>query len=170
MSCDLLYFAGCTSCLYIRVQRFNQLGSPRLLRVAKFNSKTYLQNTFFIFLSRFARGWLQSLQKYCMIQKSFLNKCKMGIRNAEFYADFESVEKVAKKQADNIISEKVKEKLSFWLFITVWKSFRIITFTWLIFLQTFFHTDSNSASNFAFMIPISNFCKQLYFALISTFC
>jgi hypothetical protein len=33
------------------------------LMAAKLKSKTHLQNTFFDFLSRFLRIWLQSLQK-----------------------------------------------------------------------------------------------------------
>jgi hypothetical protein len=35
--------------------------------VAKFNSMTHLQNTFFVFWSRFVRVWLQSLQKVLII-------------------------------------------------------------------------------------------------------
>jgi hypothetical protein len=33
----------------------------------------------------------------------------MGIKNAKFYVDFESVEKVATTQAKQVISEKVAE-------------------------------------------------------------
>ncbi len=74
---------------------------------AKLKPKTHLQNTSFdilkhihkktfsVFLSRFVRVWLQSLQKVLIRAKqlfSFRNS-----KNAEFHADFESVEKVLKK-------------------------------------------------------------------------
>ncbi len=61
---------------------------------AKLKSKTHLQNTFFDFLSRFLRVWLQSLKKVLIWPKKnyFLKKIKKGVKNAEFHADFESVE------------------------------------------------------------------------------
>jgi hypothetical protein len=66
---------------------------------AKLKSKTHLQNRFFDFLSRFLRVWLQSLKKYYYDLKKnfFLKKSKKVSKNAEFHADFESVEKVVKK-------------------------------------------------------------------------
>ncbi len=65
---------------------------------AKLKSKTHLLNTFFDFLSRFLRVWLQSLKKVLIWPKTnfFLKKSKKVSKNAEFYADFESVEKVIK--------------------------------------------------------------------------
>ncbi len=68
---------------------------------AKLKSKTHLQNTFFDFLSRFLRVWLQSWKKVLIWPKtnSFLKKSKKVSKNAEFHADFESVEKVVKKCA-----------------------------------------------------------------------
>ncbi len=65
---------------------------------AKLKSKTHLQNTFFDFLSRFLRVWLQSLKKVLIWPKNFflLKKSKKVSKNAEFHADFESVEKVVK--------------------------------------------------------------------------
>ncbi len=59
---------------------------------AKLKSKTHLLNTFFDFLSRFLRVWLQSLQKVLIGAKKFVEK----IKNAEFHADFESVKKLLK--------------------------------------------------------------------------
>ncbi len=41
----------------------------------------------------------------------------MGITNAEFDADFESIEKVEKTHAKKVVNEKVTEKLSFGLFL-----------------------------------------------------
>ena len=77
---------------------------------AKLKSKTHLQNMFFYFLSRFLRVWLQSLKKVLIWPKQiFLTKIQYGYqnfvwkkskkisKNAEFDADFESVEKVVKK-------------------------------------------------------------------------
>ncbi len=66
---------------------------------AKLKSKTLLKNKFFDFLSHFLRIWHQSLQKVLIWQKKILGdkKSKRYKENAEFYADFESVEKVVKK-------------------------------------------------------------------------
>ena len=66
---------------------------------AKLKSKTHLQNTFFDFLSRFLRVWLQSLKKVLIwpLKNFFGKKLKKVSKNAEFHADFESVDKVLKK-------------------------------------------------------------------------
>jgi hypothetical protein len=63
---------------------------------AKLKSNTHLQNTFFDFLSRFLRVWLQRMKKVLIrTLKNFLGKkSKKLSKNAEFHADFESVEKV----------------------------------------------------------------------------
>ncbi len=64
---------------------------------AKLKSKTHLQNTFLDSFSRFLRVWLQSLKKVQIWPKKFfLKKSRKESKNAEFYADFESVEKVVK--------------------------------------------------------------------------
>ncbi len=66
---------------------------------ANLKSKTHWLNTFFDFLSRFLRIWLQSLKKVLIWHKKKLfekNKKKLS-KNAEFHADFESVGKVVKK-------------------------------------------------------------------------
>ncbi len=70
----------------------------------------------------------------------------MGIKNAEFDADFESVEKVAKS-----CQRKSDRKMEFLTFITVCKSFRPIPYNFFwINCFPFFSTDLYSASNFAF--------------------
>jgi hypothetical protein len=62
---------------------------------AKLKSKTHLQNTFFDFLNRFL---LQSFLKANMTPKNFFYKNEKKIsKNAEFHADFESVENFVKK-------------------------------------------------------------------------
>jgi hypothetical protein len=53
----------------------------------------------------------------------------MGIINTEFDADFEANENVAKKQ-------KSDRKMEYLIFITVCKSFWLVTF-WVIFLHFF---------------------------------
>jgi hypothetical protein len=60
----------------------------------------------------------------------------MGIKNAEFDADFESVEKVAKNPCEKSYQpEKKQKKLEVSTFNTVCKSFWPTTFLW--FLCTF---------------------------------
>ncbi len=62
---------------------------------AKLKSKTHFLITFFDFLSRFLRVWLQSLKKVLIWPKKFF--FFFLIENAEFQVNFESVEKVVKK-------------------------------------------------------------------------
>jgi hypothetical protein len=65
---------------------------------AKLKSKTHLLNTFFDFLSRFLLFGFKVWKKYKYDQKKFfLKKSKKVSKNAEFHADFESVEKVVRK-------------------------------------------------------------------------
>ncbi len=64
---------------------------------AKLKSKTHLLNTLFDFLSRLLRVWLHSLKKVLIWPKFFYFFIKKVSKNAEFHADFESVEKVVKK-------------------------------------------------------------------------
>jgi hypothetical protein len=60
--------------------------------VAKFNFKTHLKNTFF---SHFFHPRLTS--KNANLKQNICSKNAIWVsKNAEFYADFESVEKVAK--------------------------------------------------------------------------
>jgi hypothetical protein len=49
---------------------------------AKLKSKTHLQNTFFDFLSRFLRVWLQSLKKVLIWPKKIFvfEKIKKGVK------------------------------------------------------------------------------------------
>ncbi len=66
---------------------------------AKLKSTTNLLNTFFDFLSRFLRICSQSSKKVLIwpLKKFFFEKIEKLSKNAEFHADFESVEKAVKK-------------------------------------------------------------------------
>ncbi len=82
---------------------------------ANLKSKTHLQNTFFDFLSRFLRVWLQSIQKVLILydkKNIFWKKSKKISKNAEFHADFESVEKVVKKCTKKVISKTSLRNMS----------------------------------------------------------
>jgi hypothetical protein len=78
---------------------FKKMKNTDPLIGAKLKSKTHLQNTFFDFLSRCLRIWLQSWKKNTNMKtkKNFGKKSKKVSKNAEFHADFESVEKAVKK-------------------------------------------------------------------------
>ncbi len=65
---------------------------------AKFKSKTH-----FLFLRRFLRVLLQSLKKVLIWKVS---------KNAEFHADFESVEKVLEKCTQKILSKTILMNMS----------------------------------------------------------
>jgi hypothetical protein len=65
---------------------------------AKLKSKTHLLNTFFDFLSLFGAFGFKVWKNTNMAQKKFFLKKSIKVsKNAEFHADFESVEKVVKK-------------------------------------------------------------------------
>jgi hypothetical protein len=52
----------------------------------------------------------------------------MGIKNAEFESDFESVEKTAKNLMRKSYQRKIYRKIEFFTFITAYKSFQPIAF------------------------------------------
>ncbi len=90
-----------------------------------------------------------------------------GYKNAEFDADFESVEKVAKKRTrKKLPTKKEAEKIEVSTFITVCKSFWPTTFCGFCAL---FSADSNLTSNLAFYDIHIEFDKKM-FAYIFTFC
>jgi len=65
--------------------------------VAKFNSKTHLQNTLFVLLSHFVRVWLQSLQKVKCNPKNFMfQKCDLGIKKRRIWCWFRICRKSCK--------------------------------------------------------------------------
>ncbi len=99
----------------------------------------------------------------------FWQKIKMVSKNAEFHADFESVEKVVKKCTKKVISKtsltnmSKSEKSAY--FLNVFDN----NFFLLHFFKTF-STDSKSAWKILrFLIPYWIFEKKNFFALITTF-
>jgi hypothetical protein len=132
---------------------------------AKLKSKTHLQNTVLDFLTRFLRIRLQSLEKVLIWPKKFflLKKSEKMSKNAEFHADFKSVEKVVKKCTKKSYKQKVWRtwvKSEKGLFPV---TFLLITFLWCI-LSNFFQRIRNQLEILRFLIPIysiyfSTFCK-----------
>ncbi len=103
-------------------------------------------NYVFWFLSRFLRVWLPSLKKVLIWHKKriFLKNSKKGVKNAEFHADFESVEKVVKKCA----KKKLLAKEVWRTWVNVKKVHFSVTILLIPFFGAFFQnflTDSKSA-------------------------
>ncbi len=140
---------------------------------AKLKTKTHLQNTFFDFLSRFLRIWLQSLQKVLKWPKKnfFLTKIKKDIKKRRISRWFQ----IRWKNCKKMYQKKVTRKASLTNMSKSEKSayFRHVfanNFFWVHFFQTF-STESKSAWNSAFFDTyIEFFNKKIFFALISTFC
>ena len=78
---------------------FGKVENTKAEMDAKVNSKTCLEKAFSLFLSRFMRVKLQNFEKVLnRAKKIFFYKNRLRVsKNAEFYAEFKSVEKVAKK-------------------------------------------------------------------------
>jgi hypothetical protein len=74
----------------------------------KFDSKTLLWRRLFPFLIHFGRGYLQSSpQKSIKGGKKFVLTQSVGVsNNAEFYAEFNPVEKVAQK----LLTKRIRKK------------------------------------------------------------
>jgi hypothetical protein len=70
-------------------------------------------------------------------KKLFFSKFNMGIKNAEFHADFESVEKVLKKCTKKVISKNVTEICPFFTFTHVRQTFFADNFFLVHFFQIF---------------------------------
>ncbi len=93
---------------------------------------------FSVFLSRFLRICNQSVQKVLIRANIFiLFKNSMWVsKNAEFHADFESVEKVLKKWTPKKLLAKTWRKYAlFSLLIMFVKLVLLVTFFWCIFLR-----------------------------------
>ncbi len=135
---------------------------------AKLKFKTHLLNAFFDFLSHFLRVGLQSLKIVLIWPKKnfFWKKSKKVSKNAEFHADFESVEKVIKK----CTKKKLKAKQVWRTWVKVKKvhisvMFLLITFCVCIF-SNLFQRIRNQREILRFFIPILIFWRKKFFLLL----
>ncbi len=96
------------------------------------------------------------------LKKNFLKKIEKGIKNAEFHADFESVEKVLKKCTEKKLLAKTWRKNSLFSILLMFvKLVLLITFFGAIFNN--FLTDSKSAWNSAYFDTFFDFFPQKIF-------
>ncbi len=101
--------------------------------VAKFYSKIDIKKMFFsVFFSCFVHVCLQCFYKVLKWLKIFPKIAIWVLKNAEFDADFESSENVAKKLMWKKLSTIKDRKIEFLTFITLCKRFWPVTF-WVIF-------------------------------------
>ncbi len=135
---------------------------------AKLKSKEHLQNTFFEFLSRFLRIWLQSLQKVLILPQNlfFLQKIKKDIKKRIIPRWF----RIRWKSCNKMHQKKVTSKTSLTNMSESEKSayFRHVfanNFFWVHFFKTF-STDSKSAWNSAFFDTHNEFFDKNFFLLL----
>ncbi len=126
---------------------------------AKLKSKTHLLNTFFF--SRFSRVWLQSFQKVLKWHKFFFQSKKI-LKNAEFYADFESVENVVKNAHKKVISKV------WWTWVKLKKGHISVRFLQITFFGAFWQNFFNwfkISVNSAFFDTHTEFLNKNIFLL-----
>jgi len=136
---------------------------------AKYKSKTHLLNTVLDFLRSFLRVWLQSLKKLLIWPNCFF-LIKKAKKNAEFHADFKSVEKVFKQCTKK--SYKQNNWNNWWTWVKVEKVHISVTFSLITFLCAIkkkFSRDLKSAWNSAFFETYWSFDEKILLALISFF-
>jgi hypothetical protein len=123
-------------------------------------------------LSRFLRICSQSSKKVLIWPKNFffVTKSKKVSNNAEFHADFESVEKVLKKCAKKkLLAKTWRKNALFSLLLMFVKLVLLITFFWCIFSQLF-QRIRNQREILRFFKTFFDFFKKNYFlGHISTF-
>jgi hypothetical protein len=83
-----------------------------------------------------------------MIKNTFFQKSNNGNKKIQFLKQILNPLKRLKKTREKMYQRNGYRKMEFFTFITVCQSFWPVTFLGELF--TFFSTDSNSASNFAF--------------------
>ncbi len=93
-----------------------------------------------------------------IIRKTF-QKCNLNIKNAEFNAEIESIEKV-KELMQKSYQRKSDRKIQFLTFITVCKIFWPITFFGWTFLNFFFQRLWTQHPIWRFLLPIRNFVTK----------
>jgi hypothetical protein len=75
---------------------------------------------FWVFRPRLASKLAKSAN---MIQIMFLQKCNMGLKNAEFFANFEPVEKVAKNVCEKRYQRNSDSKIKLLTYIILCATF-----------------------------------------------
>ncbi len=96
-------------------------------------------------------------------KKFFFDKIEKGVKNAEFYADFESVEKVLKEcTKKKLLAKRWRKNALFSLLLMFVKLVLLITFFWCIFSQLF-QQRRNQREILRFLTPFSIFSKKNFF-------
>ena len=108
---------------------FEKVENTKAEMDAKVNSKTCLEKAFSHILSPFMRVRLQNFVKVQNRVTKICLKKSIGVsKNAEFYAEFKSVGKVAKKFTQKSYGQNTKKNRTFSTFTTGHQSFWLITF------------------------------------------
>jgi hypothetical protein len=108
----------------------------------------------------------QSLQQVLIRAKKILLKnSKWLSKNAEFHADFESVEKVLKNAPKKFICKNVTEICPFSLLLMFIKLVLLITSFWCIYSQLF-QRIQNQREILRFLISFLIFFKNKFFEVI----
>ena len=128
---------------------------------AKLKSKTHLLNTFFDFLSRFLRVWLQSLKKVLIWPYIFFFNQKRFQKMQNFMLISNPLKKFWKMHTQKVISKNVTEICTFFTFTYVRQTCFACNFFCAFF--TTFSTDSKSAWNSAFFDTQIEFCNTKFF-------
>ncbi len=138
---------------------------------AKLKSKTHLLNTFFDFLSRFLRVWLQSLKKVLIWpKKNFFEKIEKGVKKRRISRWF----RIRWKNCEKMHQKKVISKTSLTNISKSEKNafFRQVfahNFFWYIFSKLF-QRIRNQREILRFLTPFPIFSKNIFFlCFISTF-
>ncbi len=136
---------------------------------AKFKSKTHLLHTFFDFLSRFLRIWLQSLKKVLIWPKFFF--CK-NQKRCQKMQNFTLISNPLKKFWKNV-PKKLQAKQVWRTWVKVKKVHFSVTFLLITFFGTFFQNFFNgfefSVKFCVFWLLFRFFPKKIFFGHISTF-
>jgi hypothetical protein len=90
----------------------------------------------------------------------------MGIKNAEFYAHFKSVEKVFEKCTKIFLKQKCDGNCTFTTFTPIRQTFVLLIIFYVHFLKTF-STDLKSACNSAFFYTFFEL-KQICISAMAT--
>jgi hypothetical protein len=135
--------------------------------VAQLISRTHLQNTFFIFLSRLVRVWLQSLQKVLL----WLNKY-LFFKNAKWVSKIWCWFRISWKIAKGVMQKSYQQnsfrKIEFLTCITVRKSFRPTTsFGW--FFPIFQRIRTRHQIFFIFWYPYEILAQNFFLLILALF-